>query len=56
MTSVGSSCGTSNVYLTPPAWYWAKWKAQPKVRGYTTVKRLIQVKSAAKGSKTQSRL
>ena len=22
MTSVGSSCGTSNVYLTPPAWYW----------------------------------
>jgi hypothetical protein len=27
MTSVGSSCGTSNVYLTPPAWYWAKWKA-----------------------------
>jgi hypothetical protein len=24
MTSVGSSCGTSNVYLTPPAWYWAK--------------------------------
>jgi hypothetical protein len=25
MTSVGSSCGTSNVYLTPPAWYWAKW-------------------------------
>ena len=24
MTSVGSSCGTSTVYLTPPAWYWAK--------------------------------
>ncbi len=23
ITSVGSSCGTSNVYLTPPAWYWA---------------------------------
>ena len=23
MTSVGSSCGTSNVYLTPPAWYTA---------------------------------
>jgi hypothetical protein len=22
MTSVGSSCGTSNVYLRPPAWYW----------------------------------
>ena len=23
ITSVGSSCGTSNVYLTPPAWYTA---------------------------------
>jgi hypothetical protein len=23
MTSVGNSCGSSNVYLTPPAWYWA---------------------------------
>jgi hypothetical protein len=22
MTSVGNACGTSNVYLTPPAWYW----------------------------------
>lgn len=21
MTSVGNACGTSNVYLTPPAWY-----------------------------------
>jgi len=22
MSSVGNACGTSNVYLTPPAWYW----------------------------------
>jgi hypothetical protein len=22
ITSVGSSCGTSNIYLTPPKWYW----------------------------------
>jgi hypothetical protein len=22
MTSVGNACGTSNIYLTPPAWYW----------------------------------
>ncbi len=22
MTSVGNACGTSNIYVTPPAWYW----------------------------------
>jgi hypothetical protein len=22
MTSVGNACGTSNIYLTPPKWYW----------------------------------
>ena len=22
MTSVGNACNTSNIYLTPPAWYW----------------------------------
>jgi hypothetical protein len=35
MTSVGNACGTSNIYLTPPKWYW-------EVRSKPNVKELPQ--------------